>query len=237
MKRENFYILLELEFNPPENDVDKIKKRIKKKQVEWSGSINNPKLKLKFQQYLDMVEDIETVMLDKDQRREEAKAAKEADEKKKYKELDKAIALVSKKGKIFEEQFLDLCKKSSFSEEEVRKRIRVDIVQNKTKKKPGPMLETSQYNKITYGLEHVEKKSLYEFLECDDTYKVEKLLLITQNKEKEIRSDSNRTAIHSASLELFGHCSNVFKSKDMKEKYDASLANQKLEAMYLLKKF
>jgi molecular chaperone DnaK (HSP70) len=199
------------------------------KQRKWSEIYRNapPSRALKAQAFLDMLPDIKRVMSDADERREEAKKAKETFEKEKYKELDEAIALFSEKGVIFEEQLYGLYKRFPFAEEDVRKRIKVPIVITKVVEKLGPWL----YTQITNDLKTIGKKSLYEFLGCDDTSDVKTLLLITKQKVNEIRRNSNRTAILDASLELTGHCSSVFKSEEMKKKYDASLANQKLEEL------
>ena len=39
---ENYFILLELPFDPPENDNNKISEAISKKQAQWSRDLTNP---------------------------------------------------------------------------------------------------------------------------------------------------------------------------------------------------
>ena len=47
MEMENYFILLELPFDPPESDTSKISEAISKKQAQWSRDQSNPVKKQK----------------------------------------------------------------------------------------------------------------------------------------------------------------------------------------------
>lgn len=60
---ENYFILLELPFDLPESDTNKISEAISKKQAQWSRDQSNPVKKAKASEYLAALEDIKKVML------------------------------------------------------------------------------------------------------------------------------------------------------------------------------
>ncbi len=72
MQRENYYILLELSVDPPENDPEIIEKAIQTKKIEWSRLRNHPTKGLQIQKFINMIPDIENVMRDETLRQEEA---------------------------------------------------------------------------------------------------------------------------------------------------------------------
>ena len=74
---ENYFILLELPFDPPESDTNKINEAIAKKQAQWSRDQQNPVKKAKASEYLAHLEDIKKVMLDPEARKKEAAKAKQ----------------------------------------------------------------------------------------------------------------------------------------------------------------
>ena len=74
---ENYFILLELPFDLPESDTNKISEAISKKQAQWSRDQSNPVKKAKASEYLAALEDIKKVMLDPTARKQEAAKAKQ----------------------------------------------------------------------------------------------------------------------------------------------------------------
>jgi hypothetical protein len=234
MSRENFYILLELPVSPPESDIDKINAAISKKQAEWSKLRNHPTKGRQAQLYLDMLPDIKTVMMDNDRRQQEAREAKQIAakrEKDKYKEVDSAIQLLSAKKQITEDELKKLSQRFSLPEDVIRKRIKVPIVKSKTKRAAAKRLEASVEKKISDSLNIIGKKSLYEFLELSPTSSINTLITKTRQKDQELKRDSRKDAILTASMELAGHCLNVFKAEDTRKMYDASLAYQRLDEL------
>ncbi len=231
MSRENFYILLELPFSPPENDINKINAAIHQKQAGWSALRNHPTKGRQAQLYLDMLPEIKAVMMDENKRKEEAQQAKilsAQQEKEKYQELDEAIRLLSPKRHITEEEITKLSQRYSFSEEVIKKRVKVPIVKGKSSKQPAQRLEPSIQKKISDSLTIVGKKSLYDFLELAPTSSINTLISRTKEKDSELKKESLKDARLTAGVELIGHCLNVFKTEDMRKMYDAALAYQKL---------
>ncbi len=231
MNRENYYLLLELPYNPPEHDKGRIDGAIAKKQTQWSKLRNHPTKGREAQMYLDMLPDIRALMSNKEMREEEAKEAKEIaaqEKKKKFKAIDEAIRLLSAKKSISEEELEKLAKKFSVTEAVLRKRIKVPIVKKKSRKKVE-LLDASVWKKITAGLAIVQKDSLYHFLALSPKSSLKTLLDKANEIASELKRDSRKTAVLTAGLELTGHCVNVFKTGDMKNRHDASMAHQNLD--------
>lgn len=138
MNRENYYLLLELPYDPPEHDSGRINSAIAKKQAQWSKLRPHPSKGREAQMYLDMLSDIKALMANDEMRNEEAREAKEKaaqEEKKKFKAIDEAIRLLSAKKSISEEELAKLAKKFSVTEAVLRKRIKVPIVKKRPKNK------------------------------------------------------------------------------------------------------
>ena len=70
-------MLLELSFDPPESDTNKILEAISKKQKEWSLSLANPVRGAMYREYLTHLDDIKKVMLNPTARKQEADGAKQ----------------------------------------------------------------------------------------------------------------------------------------------------------------
>ncbi len=236
MDRDNYYLLLDLSLSPPENDSGWIDTAIRKKQAEWSQMRNHPTKGRKAQLYLGMLADIKKVMADDTLRSEEAKDAKRisaAAEKEKYKQLDEAIGILSSKGSISEEEIANLAKRyKGISTTEIKKRVKVPI----TRPQPAPRdrakpLDPTTTKKIVNALEVVKKASLYDFLEVSHVSSLNCLNNTTQQKINELRSQSVKDAVNTASGELTGHCINIFKTDAKRKAYDVTLQNKRLEQL------
>ena len=103
---ENYFILLELPFDPPESDAGKISEAISKKQAQWSRDQSNPIKKAKASEYLAALEDIKKVMLASATRQQEAIKAKQIKEEK-AKELETKLSLYRSKGSMLSEKDLN----------------------------------------------------------------------------------------------------------------------------------
>ena len=231
MSRENYYILLELPTSPPETDMNRINAAIDRKQAEWSKLRSHPTKGRQAQRYLELLPDMKLFMADSDQRREEATQAeiiKKKEESDRYKELDAAIKLLSSKKQITEEEVNNLCKRFSFPEDVVRKRIKVPIVKGKKKKSAAKRLEPSEEKKISDSLDMIDKKSIYDFLALSPTSSTNTLLAKVKQVILELKRDSRKDAENTARQELTGFCLKVFKTEETRKMYDASLAYQRL---------
>ncbi|MFW5957707.1 MAG: DUF1566 domain-containing protein [Desulfosalsimonas sp.] len=128
MERENFYILLELSYDPPETDPEVIERAISKKQSEWSKLRNHPTKGLHAQKCINMIPEIRRVMKDDALRAKEAEAARELlsrDRESKYPEIDRHIDILMGKGYISNEEKARLVKVHGLSEGEIQNRINV----------------------------------------------------------------------------------------------------------------
>ena len=132
---ENYFILLELPFDLPESDTNKISEAISKKQAQWSRDQSNPVKKAKASEYLAALEDIKKVMLDPTARKQEAAKAKQI-KASKAKELEAKLSLYRAKGdelsekdlkrlvKVLERLVLPLTKSRKSLEAETKSKIK-----------------------------------------------------------------------------------------------------------------
>jgi hypothetical protein len=225
MKRENFYLLLYLDIFPPENDAERINNAINQKQKEWSKARSHPTKATTAQSYLDMLPQIKTAMNDDAKRGQEAKQAQETI----LEDLDKAIRILASKQRITEGELEGLNRMfSNIPNQLIRQRINVPITEKTDKKAAPETLERSVHNAILNSLEIIGKNSLYDFLgESPDT-SIEILSKKREQREGELRKQNNKDARLAASQKLIGQCITVFKTEEMRKKYDASLALQRL---------
>lgn len=233
MERDNFYILLELPVDPPENDDGRIEAAIKKKQVEWSKTRTHPSKGRQAQVYLEYIPEIKRVMGDTGLRKTEAQEAVKINankEKAKFEALDEAIKIVSSKGFVSKKEIDGLVKKySGISEADLRKRVHVPIKDEAPPQRPR--LPNTTAKKIRDALVIVNKSSLYEFLELSETSAVKSLADRAREKDTEVRKDANTNAINTASAELAGQCMDVFKTEDGRNMYDATRAYENLSGL------
>lgn len=97
MEKENYYLLLELSLNPPEQDPKVITKAIKKKQAQWSRYRNHPTKAIQAKRYIGLIPEIRKVMQDADLRKNEARMAvailKKRD-REKFAKVDKHLSIL-----------------------------------------------------------------------------------------------------------------------------------------------
>ena len=127
MDIQNYYLLLELSVDPPEEDPGIIEEAIKKKQSEWSRNRNHPTKGTLAQQHIGLLPDIRKVMGDPDLRKKEAAEAQkvlDAQEKEKFKHVDRHLALLMSKGEITREEITGLALLHEVDEKRLRRRLR-----------------------------------------------------------------------------------------------------------------
>lgn len=128
MERENFYILLELSIDPPENDPESIEAAISKKQSEWSRLRNHPTRGLQAQKCISMIPEIRRVMSDPNLREQEVSAAKAhavKDKAGKIIEIDRHIDILMGKGFVSQEEIVKLAQIHEMMESDILDRIRI----------------------------------------------------------------------------------------------------------------
>ncbi len=227
--KENFYLLLDLPFDPPEHDPGVIAAAVKRKQAEWSKLRNHPTKQRKAQQYLGLLPEIKRVMADDGLRKLQASEARtrhaEA-EKEKFRKLDAAIKLLSSKGVIYEKEIAAIAKKFPLvPEADIRSRIKVKIEKAHKAKPKRQALDGTTAAAISKALDIIDKKSLYDFLGVAPSSSLKTLQTRTRDVDAQLRRDSNKGAENTAKGELTGHCLNLFKTDAAKDTYDAALEN------------
>src|SRR5574344_569691 len=117
MAKSNFYLLLGLTLDPPEEDLEEIKKAIEKKQHEWSRGAMDFKKGPVFREYMALLPEIQRVMSDPGLRKKEAEEAYAITTK----DIQNQLAIVAKRGFLYEAEILFIAKKCQVPPEMVEK--------------------------------------------------------------------------------------------------------------------
>jgi hypothetical protein len=128
MERDNFYILLELNLEPPETDDAAIYEIIQKKKAEWSRLRNHPTKGIQAQKFISMIPEIQRVMMSQEDRHKEALAAIELIKKGKlgkYAEIDRHIDILMGKGYLLDEEIAKLADIHGIELEDIKPRVAV----------------------------------------------------------------------------------------------------------------
>ncbi|GBC62070.1 hypothetical protein DENIS_3033 [Desulfonema ishimotonii] len=131
MDIKNFYLLLELPADPPEEDPEVIEKAIRAKQSEWSRYRNHPTKSTLAQQYIGLIPDIRTVMSDDRLRKKEAKKARKIlrdRERERFSRIDRHITLLMSKGVVSKQELSLLAKFHGVKPDMIRKRLKQKAV-------------------------------------------------------------------------------------------------------------
>lgn len=160
-KRDNYYLILEID--PSIDDEKTIRAAIQNKKKAWSRDCNVPGPRGRLAgNYLRITDDIERIMLNPQMRKQEAEnAIKIRKERLQENErlLNQAIGVFERRGYWFESDIIKLAKEYKLTEEEVRRRINVEI-------RPNP----SQRPDISRRIEKINnnlpqgKKDLYDYI-------------------------------------------------------------------------
>lgn len=163
---ENYFILLELPFDLPESDTNKISEAISKKQAQWSRDQSNPVKKAKASEYLAALEDIKKVMLDPTARKQEAAKAKQI-KASKAKELEAKLSLYRAKGDELSEKDLKRLVKVfgafGFTADEIKKKFGSG---NKKQDKidPSEVLDKTQARNVQNLEEKIGETAAQQYL-------------------------------------------------------------------------
>lgn len=126
MEIKNYYLLLELSLDPPEEDPDVIEAAIKQKQALWSKNRNHPTKATQAQQYIGLIPEIRKVMFDDSLREKEAREAKTFlldQEKEAFAKIDRHLAMVLSKGSANKKDIAKLAQIDDIEEEKLQKRL------------------------------------------------------------------------------------------------------------------
>ena len=126
MDIKNYYFLLELSIDPPENNPEVIEEAIQKKQALWSRLRNHPTKGTQAQQYMGLLPEIRNVMTNDALRRKEAEEAKQLfieQEKETNNKIDRHVALLLSKGRITGDEISKLARFHAVSEQRIQERV------------------------------------------------------------------------------------------------------------------
>lgn len=225
--RENYFILLELPFDPPVEDKAKIEAAIAAKQQQWSKDQLLAFKKAKASAYLAMLDNIRDVMLDPAKRANEAKAAKKVRDEK-TKDLVSKLKLYASKGKELNPNDLKRLVKAyesfGFGEEVINKKFD-EIVSGqggRDKKAPAEMITKQQAVNITNYLRQIGMPyiTLYEFLGVSPSSSCAAITEAARALKQKILANGNQTGPDAARGMLCGLIVDIFKDAAGKKRYD-----------------
>lgn len=232
-KNENWYIVLELEFDPPVEDEVAIQKRIDEKKDFWNRNANGLKGK-QYSVWRDAIPKIKKEMIGPDNIRKIL--AKEACELT-YGDIDDTIRMIGLKGNITNSEVSNLAKDKKTTEAIIKKRAKflgIDVVADTIPKFDSKAVYDKYYKKIPASansfrslpnlLSTMGNSSLYDFLYGQGT-KAERLPADTLKtraieKRKEYVHNDQRS---SNGKQLCGQCEIAFASEESKKGYDEYL--------------
>jgi hypothetical protein len=214
MSRDNYYFILELD--PAVDDNKTIAEKIQAKQIEWSMLSSRSGRKARAaQKYLSDLDNIKRVMSDPQLRKREAEDAaqkKQSELSEANKRLNQAIYILELRGYVFESDVKDLAKKFNFPEEEVRKKISVEIRRDQTPNKGVDI--SADINKIK---DLLGGKTLYDFIGMFPNDSMLSLYACCSEVYNKCRSknDADGTTLAGIGLKLFKNGNEA-----LKEAYD-----------------
>ena len=233
---DNWYIVLELEFDPPVEDEKKIAERIDEKAKLWSVRFSDYKMGSQYRTWHQSIPQIKKDMLGGANIRK--KLAADACNIV-YKPVDELLKKVGVNGKITAEQGIKISEKQKISVDIVRKRaaklgIKWDasdasknyqaIYDKYYKTKPQ---NAAVFDGMKQMLSSFNVDNLYDFLYQNTTIKnADKLpsdMLRQRAKEKKQNDFYKHDSISGTGSKLCGQCELTFKDESSKAVYDAYL--------------
>lgn len=220
---ENYFILLELPFDPPEGNTDKISEAITSKQRFWSDNTSHPVHGPKYRGYLAQIEDMKKVMLNPESRKQEAAKAKQIKESKK-KELETKLIMYRAKKSLPDKDLARLAKlfgPYGFSADEIKK-LYHETEDTDTPIDPNQVLDKSRQTNLRKYMKdlNLSDKTLYDFLELAPSASCNQLLQAADEKKKRVLSKGVQTGEDESTKQLCGLCATIFKDSKEKQKYD-----------------
>ena len=220
---ENYFLLLELPFDPPESDVNKISEAIAKKQAQWSRDLINPIKKVQASLYLARVAEIKKVMLDPISRYEEAAKAVQI-KNSQLNELEARLILYRAKGNALSDEdlkvLLDKFGAFGISKDEIVQRFLSGIEEETVNS--YDVLEKGQVVSLKNLMKqlNMREKTLYDFLELSPTASSKELCEKADLLKKKILNKGEKDGYDNAAQTLCGICAVIFKDESAKRKYD-----------------
>ena len=222
---ENYFILLELPFDPPAEDARQIDAAIEKKRNQWNRDLVNPVRKAKASEYLSRLDEIRRVMSDPAARSAEADKARRLKEEKRE-ELRSRLSLYAAKGPSLSDkdlkQLLRLFGPFGFSGEEIRQAFEALGNNRKREFNPSSVLDKTQANNLRNFMRQLDMQdsALYEFLSLPPSASCAQLCEAANAIKRKILSKGDKTGRDNATQSLCGLCVVLFKDTQSKRRYD-----------------
>ena len=234
---ENWYLILELEFDPPVTDEAVIAGKIDEKAKFWAANFNNFKLGPQYRAWHQNIPQMKKDMIGPDNIR--AELATDACTKV-YGPVDKLLKTIGKKGYITEDEGDKLAAKQKIQVGLVRKRAqKLNLEWRKGSGEKHQKLYEKYYKIKPQGaanfdgmaqlLASFQTDNLYGFLYAGTSIdpKTAKNLpcstLLVRSQEKKKQEFSGHTSVAGSGAQLCGQCELIFKSDREKKKYDEYL--------------
>lgn len=235
MARENFYLILELPLDPPEEDPAVIERTIERKRLEWSRQASDFKKGPVYRAYTALLPSIREVMADENKRRREYEEAYRIT----YEKARHMLAIIEKRGYLYESEIKNISERVSGNEGIVRKACRVRIVEDgevgtdEHKKPEG----ADRFLVFQVYLDTLNKKDYYDFINYHGTMSARlsdmptyRLLELVKNLKI---TYARNTPEESAVEKLCAECEKTFATKESKAQYDAYLVWKMTEEIFL----
>lgn len=241
---DNWYVVLELEFDPPMEDEQKIAERIEEKARFWSSKSTDFKMGPQYKTWLHSVPQIKKDMLGETNIRKQL--ASDACTIV-YEPVDKLLKMIGRKGNITEEEGDKLSQKLKVSVELVKRRatqLGIKWIKTSDTKDYQSIYDKYYKSKPKNAASYEQKKEMlasfgvtdfYDFLYADTTIKNANRLpcetLRLRAEEKKKNEFYKHDPISSNGSKICGECELAFKDESSKETYDKYLEYIKRKAI------
>lgn len=232
MARGNYYLILGLSLDPPEERIEEIKRVIEQKRHEWSRGTMDFKKGPIFREYMALLPDIEKVMSTPCLRKKEAEEALTIIEAK----ILEQLAIVSRRGYLYEEEIKYIATKCQVTTEMVELKCQVPV--RRQPEETQGLIRPREYDHFlvfSVYLEALQKLDYYDYLRKDRPYErvcrlsARDLLRLVH----QIENDSGKyTYTDSANEKLCAECKRTFASEEGKKVYDEYLEWKKIQAVF-----
>lgn len=235
MERDNYYILLELAFDPPVTEPGKIKSALRAKKQEWTRWQDNPGKRNAGLNYLGQAQEIERVMLDAALREKEAAAARELGAAM-LAQFEAELRVLESKGHILPREAAAIAvkyKAYGVDAETVSNYAKCPVSDRPQQKDEddGEVLDRVTAKNIQRNLKLLGFSTLYAFLGEPPYSSIKKLLGAAEQKRRAAASQGTKSSQATISQELAGICASMFESIQSKQKYDRYLKVGKYPAV------
>lgn len=232
MARGNYYLILGLSLDPPEERMEEIKRVIEQKRHEWSRGTMDFKKGPIFREYMALLPDMEKVMSTPYLRKKEAEEALAIIKD----NIIEQLAIVSKRGYLYEEEVKFIANRCQVTKDMVKRYCQVPIRQQP--EEPMGMTRPKEYDHFqvfAVYLEALHKLDYYDYLRKDRPYErvlrlsAKELLKLANQMEQD---QGKHTYTESANEKLCAECKRTFASEEGKKVYDEYLKWKKIQTVF-----